>query len=135
MTSMATFREIARLPEFERDLKGPAKRFRTLDEDLTTLARAQVFPFHKLGIDNKGVFQVTGLPFLEPKIFKVKKFACRALKGRGAKSGLRLIYAHFEEADKIELVEIYFKGDKENEDRNRILSNYTRREKERGHVP
>jgi len=118
---MATFREIARLPEFERDLKGLAKRFRTLDEDLATLVRAQVLPFHKLGIDNKGVFRVTGLPFLEPKIFKVKKFACRALKGRGANSGLRLIYAYFKETDRLEFIEIYFKGDKENEDRDRIL--------------
>jgi hypothetical protein len=36
MTSTPMFREIARLPEFERDLKGPIKRFRTLDEDLAT---------------------------------------------------------------------------------------------------
>lgn len=124
MTPVAIFREVARLPEFERDLKGLVKRFRTLEGDLATLLRAQVIPYHKLGIDNKGVFQVTGLPFLKPKIFKVKKFACRSLKGRGANSGLRLVYAQFEEADKIELVEIYFKGDKENENRNRILGLY-----------
>jgi hypothetical protein len=124
MTPMAIFREVARLPEFERDLKGLVKRFRTLEEDLATLLRAQIVPFHKLGIDNKGVFQVTGLPFLEPKIFKIKKFACRSLKGRGANSGLRLVYAQFEEADKIEFVELYFKGDKENENRNRILGIY-----------
>lgn len=109
MTPVAIFREVARLPEFERDLKGLVRRFRTLEEDLAILLRAQVIPYHKLGIDNKGVLQVTGLPFLEPKIFKAKKFACRSLKGRGANSGLRLIYAHFEEADKIEFVELYFK--------------------------
>ncbi len=63
------------------------------------------------------------MPFDEPKTYKVKKFACRALKGRGADSGLRIIYAYFEKADKIELVEIYFKGDKENEARGRILRN------------
>ena len=128
MTPAAIFREIARLSEFERDLKGLAKRFRTLGEDLAMLVRAQIVPFHKLGIDNKGVFQVTGLPFLEPKIFKVKKFSCRSLKGRGANSGLRLIYAHFEEADKVEFVEIYFKGDKENEDRDRILRKYSQKD-------
>ncbi|MCX6568103.1 MAG: hypothetical protein NT147_03505 [Candidatus Aminicenantes bacterium] len=124
MTSTATFSEVARLSEFGRDLKGLGKRFRTLEEDLALLVRVQIIPFHKLGIDNRGVFQLTGLPFLEPKIFKVKKFACRSLKGRGASSGLRLIYAYAEEADKIELVEIYFKGDKENEDRDRILRKY-----------
>jgi len=124
MTLTATFSEVARPPEFVRDLKGLSKRFRTLEEDLAMLVRAQITPFHKLGIDNRGAFQITSLPFLEPKIFKVKKFACRALKGRGANSGLRLIYAYFEEADRVELLEIYFKGDKENEDRDRILRKY-----------
>ena len=124
MTSTPAFREIAHLPEFERDLKGLVKRFRTLEEDLATLLKTQLVLFHKLGVDNKGVFEIPGMPFDEPRMYKVKKFACRALKGRGANSGLRLIYAHFEAADKIELVEIYFKGDKENEDRGRILRNY-----------
>jgi len=124
MTSTPTFREIVRLPEFERDLKGLIKRFRTLEEDLATLLKIQLVLFHKLGVDNKGVFEIPGMPFDEPRMYKVKKFACRALKGRGANSGLRLIYAHFEAADKIEFLEIYFKGDKENEDRGRILRNY-----------
>jgi mRNA-degrading endonuclease RelE of RelBE toxin-antitoxin system len=125
---MPAFRETGRLPEFERDLKRLCKRFRTLEEDLTTLMRAQIALYHKLEIDNKGIFRVTGLPFGEPEIYKVRKFACRTLKGRGADSGLRLIYALFREEDKVELVEIYFKGDKENEDRTRILRNYAKGE-------
>jgi mRNA-degrading endonuclease RelE of RelBE toxin-antitoxin system len=125
---MPAFRETRRLPEFERDLKRLCKRFRTLEEDLTTLMRAQIALYHKLEIDNKGIFRVTGLLFGEPEIYKVRKFACRALKGRGADSGLRLIYALFREEDKVELVEIYFKGDKENEDRTRILRNYAKGE-------
>jgi len=124
MTSTSTFCEVVRLPEFTRDLKGLSKRLRTLEEDLAMLARAQIMPFHKLGINTRGVFQITSLPFFEPKIFKVKKFACKALKGSGANSGLRLIYAYFEEAERVELLEIYFKGDKENEDRDRILRKY-----------
>ena len=124
MTPTPTFSEITRLPEFERDLKSLVKRFRALEEDLATLLKAQIVLFHKLGVDNKGVFQIPGLPFDEPKIYKVRKFACRALKGRGANSGLRLIYAYFEAADRIELVEIYFKGDKEREDKSRILRKY-----------
>jgi len=40
-------------------------------------------------------------------------------------SGIRVIYAYFEDDDRIELVEIYFKGDKENEDRKRILKYYS----------
>jgi mRNA-degrading endonuclease RelE of RelBE toxin-antitoxin system len=118
------FRETRRLAEFERDLKKLGKRFRTLEEDLATLMRAQIVLCHKLDVDNKGIFRIPGLPFSDPEIYKVRKFACRALKGRGADSGLRLIYALFRGEDRIELVEIYFKGDKENEDRERILRRY-----------
>ena len=123
---MTAFRDARRLAEFERDLKRLCKRFQTLEEDLATLIRAQVALYHKLDVDNKGIFRITGLPFAEPEVYKVKKFACRALKGRGADSGLRLIYAFFPTEDRLELVEIYFKGDKENEDRDRILRNYAK---------
>ncbi len=37
---------------------------------------------------------------LETCIIKVKKMACKALKGRGVNSGLRLIYAHFPDEQK-----------------------------------
>ena len=55
-----------------------------------------------------------------PKIYKAKKFACRSLKGTGVQSGIRVIYAYFDETDEIQLIEIYYKGDKKNEDRKRI---------------
>jgi hypothetical protein len=35
-----------------------------------------------------------------------------------------LVYAYFEEEDKVELIEIYYKQDKEKEDRERILRYY-----------
>jgi len=40
--------------------------------------------------------------------------------------GLKIIYALFREEDKVELVEVYFMGDKENEDRDRILRKYAK---------
>lgn len=78
----------------------------------------------KIQNPRKGVFQVPDLKIESPKIYKAKKFACRSLKGRGVQSGIRVIYAYFEEQDRIELIEIYYKGDKENEDRERILKHY-----------
>lgn len=117
------FKNIDRLPEFEKDLKK-LKRFRSLDEDLKIFIKAQLKVFHKLNINTGGIFQLTGLPFDKPKIYKAKKFACKALKGRGVQSGIRVIYAYFEQEDRIEFVEIYFKGDKPNEDRQRILDIY-----------
>lgn len=121
---MKIFNEICRLPEFENDLKRLLKRFKTLEEDLRIFIEKQLILYHKLSIDNKGIFQISGLPIENPKIFKAKKFACRSLKGKGVQSGIRVIYAYFEEKDKIELIEIYYKGDKENEDRERILKYY-----------
>jgi hypothetical protein len=118
------FREIVRLPEFERDIKRLLRRFRSLEDDLEIFIKTELKLFHKLGIDNKGVVEISGLGIQGPPIFKARKFACRSLKGSGARSGIRMIYAYFKETDRIELIEIYFKGDKENEDRERILSRY-----------
>jgi len=119
------FRSVVRREEFGRDLKKLLRRFRTLEEDLATLVRTQLNIYHKLHVDNGGIFRLTGLPFEVPQVFKVKKFACKALKGRGVKSGIRVIYAYYPETDAVELVEIYFKADQVNEDRQRLCSIYS----------
>lgn len=123
---MKIFREVARLPEFEKDMKKLLKRFKTLEDDLDTFIRTELNLYHKLGMDTGGVFQLTGLRAREVKIYKARKFACRSLKGKGVKSGLRIVYAYREEADSVELIEIYYKGEKENEDRERISRHYER---------
>jgi hypothetical protein len=118
------FREIVRIPEFEKDMKKLRKRFRTLDEDIDNFIKFALIPFHKEGSDYGGIVVVSDLGIEEPKIYKVRKFACRALKGKGNQTGIRIIYAYFKDEDRIEFVEIYFKGDKEIEDRKRINSKY-----------
>ncbi|MBE9480132.1 MAG: hypothetical protein IMY69_00385, partial [Bacteroidetes bacterium] len=62
---------------------------------------------------------------LETCVIKVKKISCKSLKGKGVNSGLRLIYAFLEEEKRIVFIELYHKNDKENEDRERILRNFT----------
>ena len=119
------FNEIRKLPEFEKDFKKLAKRFKTLKDDIKTFIDKQLKITHKLGIDNKGVVHVSGLGIKTPQIYKARKFACKALKGSGGMSGIRIIYAYYEEEDIIEFIEIYFKGDKANEDRNRIIKYYS----------
>ena len=64
-------------------------------------------------IDNLGI---------ESCVIKVKRIACKSLKGNGVNSGLRLVYAYFKEEDKIVFIEMYHKNDKENEDKDRILN-------------
>jgi mRNA-degrading endonuclease YafQ of YafQ-DinJ toxin-antitoxin module len=108
------------LIEFEKDLKNLLKKYRTLKDDLEVVKKVlEVLPKERppfsFRIDNLG---------LETCVIKVKKIACKALKGRGVDSGLRLIYAHFEAEQKITFIELYHKNDKENDDRQRILSNF-----------
>lgn len=118
------FNDIRRLPEFEKDLKTLSKRFKTLKDDLDTFENVQLKLFHKLGEDNQGVVRISGLSIEYPEIYKARKFACRSLKGKGVNSGIRVIYAYHSEEDIIEFIEIYFKGDKLNEDRDRIKRIY-----------
>jgi mRNA-degrading endonuclease RelE of RelBE toxin-antitoxin system len=119
------FKEIRKLTEFKKDFKKLAKKFKTLDDDIETFINKQLKLTHKLGIDNKGVVNISGLEIEIPKIYKAKKFACKALKGRGGMSGIRIIYAYYEKEDVVEFIEIYFKGDKANEDKKRIIKNYS----------
>lgn len=121
---MKTFNEIYLIPEFKKDLKKLGKRFKTLEEDLNIFIKSQLKMYHKLGIDNRGIFKISDLNIKYPEIYKARKFACRSLKGKGAYSGIRVIYAYFEGNDKIELIEIYYKGDKKSEDRERIGKYY-----------
>src|SRR3990170_8728605 len=118
------FRKITHVPEFEKDLKKLVKRFSSLEEDLRMFVKVALNAFHKQNIDSEAIFHISDLGIRSPKIFKAKKFACKALKGKGAQSGIRIIYAYHEEEDWIEFTEIYYKGDKESEDRERIMKYY-----------
>lgn len=108
------------LSEFEKDLKTLLKRYRTLSEDLNVLRKVlQAEPNERPPFS----YRVEGLG-LTTCVIKIKKIACRSLKGRGANSGLRLLYAHFENEGRIVFIELYHKADKESEDRARIKRHF-----------
>jgi hypothetical protein len=121
------FKEEKQLPEFERDLKQLVKKFRSLPEDLETLISTSLNLYHKLNRKHNGIERIPDLGIEYPEIYKVRKFVCKALKGKGAMSGIRVIYAHYPDKDLVEFVEMYFKADQENEDRARILRLYKKR--------
>ena len=113
-----TFDEIT---EFKKDLKNLLKKYRTLNDDLDVVKRVlEVTPDERPPFS----FRIANLG-LKTCIIKVKKIACKALKGRGVNSGLRLIYAHFPDEQKITFIELYHKNDKENEDKTRITDNFS----------
>jgi len=122
------FKQVNRTAGFEKELKKLVKRFRTLEQDLGIFINAQLIALHLLHEDNGGVKQITGLDKPFPPVFKAKKFACRSLKGKGAQTGIRVIYAYFAEEQRVDLLEVYFKGDQENEDRARLNTYLSRTE-------
>ncbi len=106
--------------EFQKDFKKYSKKFKTLTGDLEIAKRNAIELFHIRKIDNQSVFLIPNFCSKELQICKVKKFSCRALKGRGIKSGIRVIYAFFPKILKVDFIEMYYKGDKNMEDRGRI---------------
>lgn len=106
--------------EFQKDLKKLLKKYRSLKEDLETAKTASIELFHIHKVNNLSVFPIPGFCTDEILICKIKKFACKALKGRGSKSGIRVIYAFHITLQRAVFIEMYFKADQKNEDRERI---------------
>jgi mRNA-degrading endonuclease YafQ of YafQ-DinJ toxin-antitoxin module len=111
---------IDEIAEFKKDLKSLLKKYRTLNEDL-----AVVKMILKMKPDERPPFsfRIDNLP-VTTCIIKVKKIACKALKGKGVHSGLRLIYAYFPDDQKITFIELFHKNEKESEDRTRITKHF-----------
>ncbi|MBU2082378.1 hypothetical protein KKH14_03085 [Patescibacteria group bacterium] len=115
---MMNYRETA---EFSRDFKRLIRKFPSLSEDLEVVKQYYIELFHCKKIDRHGIFKIENAGNDENlQFFKIKKFACKALKGRGVMSGIRVIYAYHVAISKVEFIEIYFKSDKENENQERI---------------
>jgi hypothetical protein len=106
---------------FQKDLKRLLKKYRTLEEDLETAKRNAIELCHLMNINNQSVLPIPDFCSEEIQILKIRKFACKSLKGRGVQSGIRIIYAYHSSPPRVEFIEIYFKGEQENEDRNRII--------------
>lgn len=98
------------LPEFTKECKRLAKKYKSLLNDLQEFRK--VISVEPLG-NSKHFNIVTQTESI--KIIKAR-FFCRYLKG----SSLRVIYAYIEEQKRIEFIQLYFKGDKEVEDKKRI---------------
>ena len=106
-TMMMNFDE---LPEFQKERKRLARKYRSLSEDLQEFQNVvSVVP-----LGNSKHFAVIAQNETV-RIVKARLF-CRYLKG----SSLRVIYSYFEQEQRIEFIEIYYKGNQENEDRERV---------------
>ncbi len=96
--------------DFSKDFKRLSKKYKSLADDLLEFKKVvSKFP---LGISKHFVVLIAKETV---KIIKGRLF-CRYLKG----SSMRIIYAYCESKHMIEFIQLYFKGEKESEDRNRI---------------
>lgn len=104
---MMRFNEI---PEFSKEFKQLSKKYLSLASDLDEFKKiVAVIPLgtgKHFNVINRGSVAV---------IIKAR-FFCKYLKG----SSLRVIYSYIQEKNTIEFIELYFKGNKENEDCERI---------------
>ena len=98
------------LPEFSKEFKRFSKKYKSLPDDLNEFKRIiSVIP-----LGNSKHFNI--ITKIEQCVIVKARLFCRYLRG----SSLRVIYAFYPQGCKVDFIEIYFKGDKENEDRERI---------------
>ncbi len=98
------------LPEFQKELKWLGKKYKSLLNDLQEFRNVvSAVPLGNSKHFNT-IMQTEVLHIIKARLF------CRYLKG----ASLRIIYAYFNQNQQIEFIELYYKGDKENEDRERI---------------
>jgi len=100
-----------RLAEFEKEFSKLAKKYSSLPQDLEKLERL----LSTIGPVGLGANFVTIHNGKDVQIIKTR-LACKSLRERS----LRVIYAYHQDRVEFMYIEIYYKGDKENEDRERI---------------
>ncbi|MCY3973344.1 MAG: hypothetical protein OXF52_03990 [Candidatus Dadabacteria bacterium] len=99
------------LLEFQREFKKLEKKYKSLPDDFGQFCRVvEDDPDGK----NKKHFSTL---FHDEYVRVVKaRFFCLYLK----RSSLRIVYAYAESEDRVDFIELYYKGDKENEDGERV---------------
>lgn len=103
-----TFEE---LPEFRKEFRKFAKKYKSLSDDLEEFRR--VLSAAPLGNGGKHFNTL----FRSERVNVIKaRFFCRYLKG----ASFRIVYAYAGQPERVEFIELYYKGDKSNEDRGRV---------------
>ena len=99
------------LPEFEKEFSKLSKKYPSLFEDFKKFERL-------VGINPTGSGKNFTIIHCSPKCNIVKaRLACKSLRDRS----MRVIYAYHNDTLTFVYIELYFKGGKENEDKERIV--------------
>lgn len=98
------------LSEFSKEFKQLFKKYLSLAGDLDEFKRIVAEIPLGTGKHFNIITRSGGMVVVKARLF------CKYLKG----SSLRVIYSYIKQTETIEFIELYFKGNKENEDRERI---------------
>ena len=109
--------QFRQLPAFVKQLKRLKKKYRSLDADLVVLEKVLRVQPRGIGENHWDCLHLSSDRKIA--IYKVR-LSCAAMRGE---TRFRVIYAHNQKDQSIVLIdfiEIYFKGDKENEDKSLV---------------
>ena len=113
--------EFTELSEFVKDLKR-LKKYRSLKHDLNLLK--SFLESYPRGYE-PAIVRIDNLS-IQTEIYKVKHFRCADLKGKGSRSGIRIVYAYIPDKNHIEFIEIYYKEHDDTDcNKERILKHYS----------
>ena len=115
---------IKTIPEYRKDLKKMQKKYRHIKEDVKRAILAIITSKHKplegsVRIDHLG--DEVKIP-----VFKLRHFRSTDLKGKGSRSGIRLIYSYEIEKKEITLFEIYYHKSKHSDCNRELIKEYFR---------
>ena len=111
--------EIIHTDGFDRDLKKLAKKYNSLFDDISVFEMA-LSTVRQIPLRDTPRISDLGAKYEKCPVYKVKVFRCRALKGKGSKSGFRIIYYDDVKSDVIHLIQMYHKSTTEMHDSVRI---------------
>jgi hypothetical protein len=97
-------------PDFSKEFVRLAKRYRSLPDDIEEFKKVLIARPLGAGKHFNVITKTEAVIVVKARLF------CKYLKG----TSLRIVYAYHVAVSKIDFIEIYFKGEKENEDRERI---------------
>lgn len=110
------------IPEFEKNFKKLAKRYRTLSDDFENMKKNLLEAHYIKGapLPPNAIVDIEGMCGEKYKSKKVRKFACKSLKNLGNRSDIRVIFVLEPDDLKITFIEIYHKNDKPIENKERL---------------
>ena len=113
---------------FKKDLKHLRKRFPSIEDELKTFINVSVRGVHVFGLppESQGHYPLSGAGMDGKNCYIAKRFACRSLRGSASRSGLRLVYRFDQDTLHLLMIELFYKGDKELNDPDRIRQLFPR---------